>query len=246
MRKLALLLCLAAAPAAALDLNALTDDERAAFNAQIRAYLLENPEILVEAMDVLEDRQAAEQATRDAEAIAANADALFEDPNSWRGGAEDGDITVVEFLDYRCGFCKRAHPEVAALLEADPNVTLVVKEYPILGEASLLASRFAIATLQVAGDDSYKLVSDALMGINGDITEQTLTRLANTLGLDTDAILERMDSDAVTEVIAANHQLAQRMGISGTPSFIMGDQLLRGYAPLARMQAIVEEERSEG
>lgn len=108
----------------------------------------------------------------------------------------------------------------------------------------MLSSRFAIATKQVAGDDMYKAVHDALMEFKGDVSDTALRRIGEPLGLPVDEIMARMDSDAVSDVIAANHALGQRLGISGTPSFVMQDQMLRGYVPLADMQAIAEEIRN--
>lgn len=230
-------------PAQAFDLKDMSAAEREAFQAEIRAYLLENPEVIMEAVAVLEQRQAQEQAQADVDLVKANADALFTDDRSWTGGNPEGDITLVEFMDYRCGYCRRAFPEVETLVELDGNIRVIVKEFPILGEQSMLAARFAIATLQKAGDDAYKQVHDALMTFNGDITETALRRLGDGFGLEVETIIDHMDSDAVTDVIAANHALAQRMNISGTPSFVMGDQMLRGYVPLEAMQQIADDIR---
>ncbi len=234
-----------ALPGHALDLESLSASERATLHAEIRAYLLENPEVIMEAVAVLEQRQATNQAQADVDLVRGNAEALFNDEGSWVGGNPEGDVTLVEFLDYRCGFCRRAHDEVTGLLAADGNIRFIVKEFPILGEESVLASRFALATRQVAGDDAYKSVHDALMTYNGAMTEVAFTRLADTLGLDANVILAAMDSEAVTQVIAANHALARRMQINGTPSFVMGDQMLRGYLPQDAMQQIANEIRSQ-
>ncbi|SEK98656.1 Protein-disulfide isomerase [Roseovarius azorensis] len=234
-----------ALPGHALDLESLSASERTLLHAEIRAYLLENPEVIMEAVAVLEQRQAANQAQADVDLVRVNAEALFNDERDWVGGNPEGDITLVEFMDYRCGFCRRAHDEVTGLLAADGNIRFVVKEFPILGEESVLASRFALATRQVAGDDAYKAVHDALMTYNGTMNEVGFTRLADTLGLDANVILAAMDSEAVTQVIAANHALAQRMQINGTPSFVMGDQMLRGYLPQDAMQQIADEIRSQ-
>ncbi|MGY6632934.1 MAG: DsbA family protein [Alkalilacustris sp.] len=245
-RPLVLAAALLAAPAAALDLDALSDAERDAFRAQVRAYLLEHPEVLLEAIAVLEDRQADDQAAGDAALIAAHAEALFDNPASWVGGNPDGDVTVVEFVDYNCGFCKRALPEVMALLDRDPGVRLVMKELPILGPESELASRFAIATLQVAGDDAYGAVHERLLGLPGRVSPAALGGIADDLGLDRAAIEARMDAPEVSAVIAANRALARSMGINGTPTFVIGDQLVRGYIPLDAMTALVEETREAG
>lgn len=232
-----------ALPVAAMDLKALTDEERALFRAEVRSYLMDNPEVIMEAVELLQSREAEQQVQADLNLVSDNAEAIFDDGYSWVGGNPDGDITLVEFLDYRCGYCKRAHGEVAKLLESDGNIRLIVKELPILGEASVLASRFAVATKQVAGDDSYKAVNDALMSFNGDITMPALRRLADTFDLDADAIEARMDSDEVTQEIAQTRALAQRMNISGTPTFVMQDEMLRGYLPYDQMKALIAEKR---
>lgn len=235
-----------ALPAQALDLDSMTDAERAAFRDEVRAYLMENPEVIMEAVAVLEQREADAQAQSDKDLVAANADALFDDGHSWVGGNPDGDITLVEFLDYRCGYCKRAHPEVTNLLKEDGNIRFIVKEFPILGEQSVTASRFAIATQQVAGDDAYHAVSEALMAYSGDITEPALRRMAEPLDLPVDDIIAAMGSEEVTAVIEENHALGRALQISGTPSFVMENQMLRGYVPQAEMEMIADEIRNEG
>ena len=132
---------------------------------------------------------------------------------------------------------------MAKLLETDGNIRLIVKELPILGEQSVIASRFAIATKQLAGDDSYKAMHDALMELKGEVSLPALRRLATTFGLDVDAIEARLDSDEVTMEIAKTRALAQVLDISGTPTFVMQDELLRGYLPYDQMQALVAEKR---
>jgi protein-disulfide isomerase len=233
-----------ALPAAALDLSAMTDEERAAFRAEIRAYLLDNPEVLQEAIAVLDQREQQAQLDADRTLVAQNLDAIQNDGHSWVGGNPDGDITVVEFMDYRCGYCRRANPEVEELVSGDGNIRFILKEFPILGPQSELASRFAIAVRQLHGDDAYKDVHDALMVLEADIDETSLSRLAEALALDPAPILDQLDSPEVTAVIDANHALAQSLGISGTPTFVMGDEMVRGYVPLQTMQAIVEQERA--
>lgn len=233
------------APAQAFDITNMSDDERSALQAEIRSYLLENPEIIMEAVSVLEERQAAAQAQGDVDLVRVNADAIFGDDHSWVGGNPDGDITLVEFTDYRCGFCRRAHAEVEQLLEADGNIRFIVKEFPILGEESVLSSRFAIAVKQIAGDEAYKAAHDMLISFRGNVTPESLERMANDLDLDAAAVMTRMTDEAVTQVIAENHALAGRLQISGTPTFVLEDQLLRGYMPLADMQTLVAQTRQE-
>ncbi len=238
-------LSLISTSAQALDLNALSDAEKAEFGAQVREYLLENPEVIIEAINILEQRNAATQEQADRDLVASNADELFNDGYSWVGGNPEGDITLVEFMDYRCGYCRRAVPEVASLLAEDGNIRLVIKEFPILGDASVLSSRFAVATKHVAGDDAYKQVHDALMEFSGEPSEVTLRRISDGLGLDSDAIIAAMDSNQVTEEITRTRALAQRMQISGTPSFVLGTEMLRGFLPADQMQQIADGIRAE-
>ncbi|MBP1805958.1 DsbA family protein [Rubellimicrobium aerolatum] len=240
----AALLLATALPAAALDLQALTPEEREAFRAEVRAYLLDNPEVLSEAIAVLDSRQEEQQAEADAALVRDNLQAIAQDGRSWTGGNPDGDVTVVEFMDYRCGYCRRAFEEVEELVATDGNIRFVLKEFPILGPQSELASRFAIAVRQVHGDQAYKDAHDALMLLESDVDEGSLARLAEGLALDPAPLLAAMDSPEVTAVIAANHDLARALGITGTPTFVMGDRMLRGYVPLPAMEAIVAEERA--
>lgn len=233
-----------ATPVTATNLTAMSDDERAAFRAEVRAYLLENPGVIMEAVAALEAAQANAQIENDKTLIQVNAADIFDDGFSWVGGNPDGDITLVEFMDYRCGYCRRAHGEVAKLLESDGNIRFVVKEFPILGEESMLASRFAIAAKNVVGDAEYKLLNDALMYYTGEINETALRRLSDTMGLDAEVIMAEMNSDQVTKEIALTRALAQRLQINGTPTFVLEDQMLRGYVPLEQMQSAVEDVRT--
>ncbi|MGZ9810404.1 DsbA family protein [Pseudoroseicyclus sp. H15] len=235
-----------ALPAMADGLTDMTEAEREVFREEVRAYLLDNPEVLMEAISVLEQRESQAANAADQELATANADSLFNDGYSWVGGNPDGDITLVEFMDYRCGYCRQAFAEVEDLVNSDGNIRFILKEFPILGEQSLLASQFAVAVKQLHGDDLYKEVHDALMVLRADITPDTLAQLAESFGLEPEPVLDHMLSDEVEAEIQANHDLASRMRINGTPTFVMEDQMLRGYVPLASMQAIVEELRAEG
>jgi len=234
---------LLASPALAFDITNMSDAERAAFNQAVRDYLVANPDVLVESYATLQRQEQAAQADREAEVLAANHDVIFNDPNSWVGGNLDGDITVVEFIDYRCGYCRKAWQEVDELVNSDGNIRFVLKEFPILGEQSLLSSRFAIAVKLLHGDDAYRQTHDALLTLRADATPETLARLAGDLGLEPGPIAEKMDSDEVTAIIAANHALADKLDINGTPTFVVGGKVVHGYVPLKGMQQIVAEER---
>ena len=224
----------------------MTDAERQAFRDEVRAYLLENPEVLIEAMDVLQSREEQAAANRDLQMLSDNAAMIFESPDDWVGGNPEGDVVLVEFMDYRCGYCRKAYDEVEELVKSDGNIKFVVKEFPILGEASLLSSQFAIAVRQLHGDAAYKSVHDELIELRGEPTVETLTRLAQDLGHEPQPILDRMNAPEVMAVIQANHALADTMEISGTPTFVLKSMMLRGYVPLEAMREIVAEVRAEG
>lgn len=232
--------------ATAVELDAMTDAERAAFRAEIRSYLLENPEVLMEAIGVLEQREQAAKANNDVAMAQNNAALLFDDGHSFVGGNPDGDITIVEFIDYRCGYCKKAHPDVASLITADGNIRYIIKEFPILGDASELASRFAIAVKIVGGEAAYKVAHDTLMEFRGEMTNDSLGRLATSLGLSAADITVTMNSAEVNQIINDNRLLGQAMQITGTPTFVVQDQMLRGYVPQAQMAQIVARVREQG
>lgn len=239
----ALIGCLAL-PALAFDPAQMTGTERAAFREEVRAYLMENPQVILDAVQVLEDTKTEASVIADRELVQTHAAALFDDPQTWVGGNPDGDITIVEFMDYRCGYCRKAHAEVEELLKSDGNIRFIVKDYPILGDESLLAARFAIAAHQIGGDDIYKAAHDALITLRGDVTQDVLGRLATTLGLDPAAVGEKMATAEVTALIDANHTLGAAMQVNGTPTFVIGGQVVRGYVPIDAMRAIVSDERA--
>jgi protein-disulfide isomerase len=221
----------------------LTDSERDAFRAEVRAYLLENPKVIIEAMNILQSREEEAAGAQDMALVAANKDAIFNDGASWVGGNPNGDVTIVEFTDYRCSFCRKAFSEIEQLIETDGNIRFIVKEFPILGEASVASAQFALAVLALHGDDAYKAAHDGLITLRGEPDAATLSALATDLGFDPAPILAEMSGPRVTAQIAANYALAEALGITGTPTFVVGDQLLRGYLPLEAMQEVVAQER---
>ncbi len=230
--------------APAFDLAELSAEDRAAFGGEVRAYLLDNPEVLMEAIGVLEQRQAAAEAEAADMAVAANADLLFNSAFDWVGGNPEGAFTLVEFVDYRCGFCRRAHPEVQALIDGDDDIRLVIKEFPILGEDSVMSSRFAIATRVALGDAAYETIHNALIEMRGPATVPAMQVLAEDVGLDSAAIVAAMEDPIVDATLRSNRELAQRLAITGTPSFVFDSQLVRGYLPLEDMETLIAQLRA--
>lgn len=234
-----------ATTAAAGPFDDLSDADRGALRDEIRSYLLENPEVLMEAISVLEDRQAEAKTQAEQQAVAANHDEIFSDGVSHVKGNPDGDVTIVEFFDYQCTYCKRAHPEVTELLESDGKIRLIQKEFPILGPMSETAARNAIAVLLNDGGDVYQDFSDSVMAHDGPLNQAVLDKYAREAGADLDAMHARAGSDEVTAVIARNRALGHALQISGTPTFVFGDHMVRGYVPLSDMRDMVDDLRAE-
>ncbi|MEL6999233.1 MAG: DsbA family protein [Pseudomonadota bacterium] len=234
----------AALPAADLDFQEMSASERAAFRNEVRNYLLENPEVIFEAIQILEQRRNMAAQNADRNLVAAHAEAIFEDGYSFVGGNPDGDITMVEFLDYRCGFCKRAHPEVQEVLDRDPNVRLIVKEFPILGPDSVAAGRMALAALDV-DRSKYEDLSDALMSYNGNLTEQVAYKIASGVGYDIAELKARAGSSEIDARLQSNFALAQALNLQGTPAFIVGNEVIRGYLPVDELLGAIQDARAE-
>lgn len=230
-------------PAGADGLEDMTESERAAFRAEVREYLVENPEVILEAIQVLESRRTAAAAEADRELVRQNALALGADGFSWVAGNPDGDVLVVEFLDYRCGFCKRAHAEVRELLAADPNIRFVEKQFPILGPESVEAAKVAMAALTL-DPSRYAELTDQLMAYRGNMTAQVALRMAGSLGYDVAALREGAVSPDIEARLAETYALAETLSIQGTPSFIIGTEVIRGYLPAEDLAAAVAEARS--
>ena len=229
--------------AGAFDVSKMTGDQRAAFRAEVRAYLLDNPEVIYEAVDILQQKQAQTETQRDLELVRNNSAEIFSDGYSYVGGNPEGDITLVEFVDYKCGYCRKAHSEVEELLARDGNIKLIIKEFPILGEPSITSAQFAIAVQQLYGNEVYKAAHDILISFKGNTTPSALGRIATALNLDKDSILDHMNTNSVIAVIQQNRALGQIMEITGTPTFVLQDEMLRGFVPADALVKMVTDKR---
>ena len=229
----------------AMDINNLTNADRKVLQKEIRRYILENPDIIFEAADIVRKREAALEVQEDEELIQSNFNEIFYDNYSYVGGNPDGDITIVEFVDYKCGYCRKAAELVRQLIAKDDNIRFVVKEFPILGEASLVSSKFAIAVKNIGGPEKYKVAHDILLALTAEPTEIYLRRIAKELELNPEELFEAMQSDLVAQEIDQTGELAQKLQISGTPTFILGDQFLRGFVPLEILSKAIHSERAK-
>ncbi|MFK7945044.1 MAG: DsbA family protein [Paracoccaceae bacterium] len=232
------------AMAAPLDLDDMSPADRATFQAEIRAYLLENPEVIMEAIQILEERRQVAAQQADEQIVAQHAKALYEDGFSYVTGNPDGDVTIVEFSDYRCGFCKRAHPMMEELVDRDPNVRVIVKEFPILGPDSVTAGKMALAAMDLE-PEKFSELNDRLMTHAGNLTEQAAYRIAGDVGYDIAALKTRAASSEIDDRLQRNYQLGQALGVQGTPAFVIGSEVIRGFLPIEDMLAAIQEARVE-
>jgi len=245
MRKIitALIFVLSGSLAMAQNYSDMTPEERASFGDAVREYLLENPEVIMEAVAILQNRERAAAVGADRELAERYAEQLGNDGYSYVGGNPDGAITMVEFLDYRCGYCRRAHDEIAALVAANSDVRFVVKELPVLGDESVLASRAALAVLVNDGPDVYHRMNDLLMRFDGPFNDATLFDIATEAGADAPRMSELMGQPLITEMISNNRTLAATLQVTGTPTFVIGTEMVRGYVAPEIMNSILEEVR---
>lgn len=232
---------LALAMAALLPMPALSQElDEARVKELVLETIRENPEIIMEAVALLEQRQADAQALSKAEVLRNQRDLIERDPNAPVLGNPDGDVTVVEFFDYNCPYCRRVKPEVRALIEEDPNVRLVYREWPILGEGSVFAAKAALAARE---QGKYEKFHWAMMGGDGRANEASVMRVAEEVGLDLDQLRKDMEAPEVAEHIETSMRLTQALGFNGTPAFVIGEALVPGFVEKERLSALVGEAR---
>ena len=209
----------------------------------VREYLLEHPEIIEKAMITLNARRQAEKRAKAQAAIAENRTALLEHPLSPVSGNPDGDVTMVEFLDYQCAFCKRSLEPVMALLKSDAGLRIVWKEFPVLGPVSRFAAR---ASMAAAKQGRYLAFHEAVMGTPGKLTEDAVLAIAERVGLDVARLRRDMADPALEAYLDETRRLADALGITGTPAFVIGDVLVPGAVGGARLARLIAEARSGG
>ena len=206
----------------------------------VREYLLREPEIIYQALEELQRRQAEAEVARQQAAIAENRSELLKDPASPVGGNPDGDVTLVEFFDYRCAYCRRVVSSMRALLDEDRDLRVVFKELPVLGPDSERAARAALASRRQGG---YVPFHFALMAAE-DLSLQGIRAAAEAVGRDPPRLEADMAAPEVNAAIQANYALANELGIEGTPAFVIGTQLIPGAVDKARLEQLIREARS--
>lgn len=221
------------------DKDIFSDVQKEAIGEVIRDYLIANPQLMLEVMEALDAYESQAEAVQQRVAIEANREALERDGYSFIAGNPDGAITVVEFFDYRCPYCKQTGDDMAELIKRNDDVRLVLKEFPILGPNSTIASRAAIAAIP---QGNYLNFHFALLAVEGTLDREKVMEVAEAQGIDVDKLANSMESERVDKIIDDNRTLAREIGVRGTPAIVIGDELVPGAAPLdvieARIQAI--------
>lgn len=232
-------------PVQAQEAGGFSADQKAGIEKILKDYLLTNPEFLIEVQTVLEAKLEKQQSERLKAALAENAKELYRRPTAPVGGNKDGDITVTEFFDYNCGYCKKSLPDIQALIKQDGKVRVVLKELPILSKDSFEASKLALAA-KLQG--KYWEMHTALLDTQGPANSASAIRIAEKLGLDIAKLKADADGPEVRAELEAVKTLANKMGINGTPHFLVGDRSIAG-APtdlLAQLSAGVTDMRKAG
>ena len=206
---------------------ALEEHEKKEMGAFIREYLLENPEVMLEVQSALEAKQHAQRLEQAGQAVATNHDAIFNSEHDIALGNPEGDVTVVEFFDYNCGYCKRALADMEKVLASDPNVRFVLKELPILGPDSIDAHRVSNAVRLVA-PEKYGDFHRTLLGSTDTATEESAIAVATSLGISADDIRMSMADSPNDQLVRDAYALATNLGVTGTPTYIVGDEALFG------------------
>lgn len=233
-------LCLlVAVPAAAETFD---EEKQAEIESIVHRYLVENPEVLREVIDALRIKETAQQEREDRERIGTLRSLLYGGEPAYVGGNPEGDVTLIEFFDYTCGYCRRALADVEKLVETDGNLRIIYKEFPVLGPVADFASRAAIASTK---QGKYLEFHGRLMGSEIKLSEQVVLEIAEDIGLDIKRLKKDMTSAETTALIESNHGLAQNLGISGTPNFVIGDQIVQGAQGYDILRAAIDQARKE-
>lgn len=202
----------------------------------IEEYIRAHPEVIEQSLQALEAKREAEEKAKQKVALAAHQAELLNDPTSLVSGNLSGDITLVEFFDYRCGYCKRAAGAVTQLQQENPRVRVIDKDFPILGETSELAAKAALAS---KAQGKHQVFHEAMLAFKGDITKESLLSLAGEVGLDTTKLEADMRNPEWQKAIDTNRALARTLGISGTPGFIVGTELVPGALDLSGLKELI-------
>jgi len=229
----------------AVSTQTLSADQQQAIDVIIKNYIVAHPEVVQEALDALDKRQKEADAEKARTTIKDNNAALFNSAHQVVLGNPQGNVTMVEFFDYNCAFCKRALPDMMTLLSANPNLRFVLKEFPVLGDGSVDAAHVAVAArMQDPTGKKYIEFHQKLLGGRGAADKARALAVAKEVGFDMDRIEKDMNSDEVKTTIDEDIKLADALGVNGTPSYVIGDELVVGAVGLDELKAKLSPDKS--
>jgi protein-disulfide isomerase len=237
---------LSVAPAALAQSPVFTEQQRQAIGEVVKDYLLKNPELLQDVMAELEKRQAEQQRVAQSAALKEARATLINAPHSIVAGNPSGDVTLVEFFDYNCGYCKRALGDVRALIKGDPKLRIVLKDFPVLGPDSVEASRVALAVKNQLSGEKLVDYHFKLMASQGRVNGERALAVAKDMGVDTARVQKDMEAAEVRAALQENVGLGDKLGLSGTPAFIIGDEVIPGAVGLEPLKQVVAGVRQCG
>lgn len=232
----------ASTPAATLVAQ-LSDDQITEVEGIIKNYLMAHPEVIRDAINELQRRQDAAEKEEQVKAIADNSSALFTSPRHVVIGNPDGDVTLIEFFDYNCGYCKRAHADMNKLLEEDKKLRIVLKEFPVLGPGSVEAAQVSVAVKMIAPDKAAAFFHE-MMEVQGQVNGDKAIAVAEDLGIDAGRLRAAMASDEVKETISESYDLASKLSLTGTPSYVTTQEVVIGAVGYDSLKAKVAEARA--
>ena len=236
-------LALIGAPVAT-SAQSFTDTQRSDIEAIVKNYLISHPEVLEEAMNELSKRQAADEAAKHEASVAKNADEIFNSPRGVVLGNKDGDVTFVEFFDYNCGYCKRAMADMLDLMKNDSKLKVVLKEFPVLSEGSVEAAKVAVAVrMQDPTGKKYLDFHQKLLGGRGAADKARALAVAKEVGLDMARLEKDLASAEVRNTLEENFKLAEAMGMNGTPSYVIGEDVVVGAVGLDALRGKIASAR---
>ena len=230
----------AALHAQAIGAAEIPSEQRQAIEGIIHDYLLNNPDVLIEALRSAEDKVNREADAKATKILSDRASEVFDNPATPVGGNPKGNVTIVEFFDYRCPYCKQVLPALQALLKEDHGLRFVYKEFPVLGPASVTAAHAALAAQR---QGKYEAFHTAMMAAKGQITEDTIYKVAGSVGLDVDRLKQDMAAPEIEQELKANLALAEALNIRGTPGFIIGKKIVPGALDLDALKDMIAEAR---
>jgi protein-disulfide isomerase len=221
--------------------NGFSSAQKTELESIIKDYILKNPQVLIDSVNNMRNAEQAANDEKAAQGLKENADFFFKGDLP-KAGSETADVTVIEFFDYNCGYCKQGFESVRQGLESDKKLRFVFVDFPILSESSHLASRYALAAQK---QGKYFELHRALMQFKGPKTDETILKLAGDAGLDTAKLKADSNDPAIAAQLKKNTDMAEKLAISGTPAFIIGDEIIRGYIPFEAMKTMIADERKK-